>query len=272
MSRNSCVECGSSVGGRLVEDRDARALHQHLGEAEPLAHAAARRCATRSRPTSGKPDPLHRLGEALRRSRGATGRRGGRYRRGCRAPTARRRSRPIGQIADPALDLERIAQRVEAGDLGAPLGRLGQPEQHQDRRRLARAVRPEYADDLAGADLEIDMVDRERRAVALGQPLRPDHHLAAIPSPRLNPPLPAAAGSDPMQTLALRQGRAAGGSRAMPSGQRRPKRATAKTTTSRAIAMMPIPTAPHRVEVSTVMRKLADSDSPPAALARIVVW
>jgi len=41
---------------------------------------------------------------------------------------------------------------------------------------------------------------------------------------------------------------------------RRPKRATAKTTTSNEIAMTPMPTAPHRVEVRTVMRKFADSD------------
>jgi hypothetical protein len=36
--------------------------------------------------------------------------------------------------------------------------------------------------------------------------------------------------------------------------------------------MIAMPTAPHRVDVRTVMRKLADSESPPAALARIVVW
>jgi hypothetical protein len=32
----------------------------------------------------------------------------------------------IGQVADPALDLERVAQRVVAGDFGVPFGRLGQ--------------------------------------------------------------------------------------------------------------------------------------------------
>ena len=38
------------------------------------------------------------------------------------------------------------------------------------------------------------------------------------------------------------------------------------------MAMIAMPTAPHKVEVNTVMRKFADSDSPPDALARIVVW
>ena len=45
-----------------------------------------------------------------------------------------------------------------------------------------------------------------------------------------------------------------------------------KTTTSKAIAMIAMPTTPHRVDVSTVMRKFADSESPPVALARTVVW
>ena len=39
-----------------------------------------------------------------------------------------------------------------------------------------------------------------------------------------------------------------------------------------AIAMIAMPTAPHRVEVKTVMRKFADSEMPLAALARIVAW
>jgi len=52
---------------------------------------------------------------------------------------------------------------------------------------------------------------------------------------------------------------------------RRPKRPIANTTTSKAIAITTMPIVPHKVDVSTVMRKLADSESPPAALARIVV-
>ena len=85
----------------------------------------------------------------------------------------------IGQVADPALDFERLAQRIEAGNQGMTAGRLGQPQQHQDRRRLARPVGPEDADDLTGADLDVDAVDRESCAVTLGQRLRADHDLAS---------------------------------------------------------------------------------------------
>src|SRR6266850_2375473 len=37
----------------------------------------------------------------------------------------------------------------------------------------------------------------------------------------------------------------------------------------RATAMTPMPTAPQTVEVNTVMRKLADSESPPAELGQL---
>jgi len=80
----------------------------------------------------------------------------------------------------PPLELE-----DEAGDEGSPAGRLGQPQEHQDRCRLARSVGPEDADDLAGPDLDVDMVDRQGRAIALGQRLGADHDLArhgAFPS------------------------------------------------------------------------------------------
>ena len=90
----------------------------------------------------------------------------------------------VGHVADAALDLERAARRVEPDDPGLPGGRLGQAEEHEDRRRLARAVLAEQAEDLAGADLEVEVVDRDEVAVALGQAresgcgCRPAGHLA----------------------------------------------------------------------------------------------
>ena len=200
-------------GGRLVEDGDARPLHQDLGEPEPLAHAL--REGADPRRARHRPSPTRSSASANRSSISRRDKPG--EPPGVGEVVARRqpvvKADLVGQIADPALHFERLAQRVEAGDLGAPAGRLGQPEQHQDRRRLARAVGPEDADDLAGADLEIDVVDRERRAVALGQRPRAaaDRHQSA----------PAIAASPR-------------------PAQRRPKRATAKTTTRSAMAMIPI--------------------------------
>ena len=52
-------------------------------------------------------------------------------------------------------------------DLAA--GRLVQPGDHVEERRLARAVRPDQADDRALLDREVDPVDRHQAAEALGQ-------------------------------------------------------------------------------------------------------
>ncbi len=80
---------------------------------------------TRSRPTSAKPDLRQRVGEPLvdvaARQPGQPP--------GIGEVVVRRqaivKADLIGQIADPALDLERLSQRVEAGDLGTSFGRLG---------------------------------------------------------------------------------------------------------------------------------------------------
>ena len=111
----------------------------------------------------------------------------------------------VGQIADPALDLERLAHRIVAEHADAAVRDLGQAEHHQDGRGLAGAVRPEQAEDLAARDRERDAVHGRGAAVALGEALRLDDGVA----------------------------------------HRRPNLATAPTMISSAIAMMPTPTMPH---------------------------
>ena len=71
--------------------------------------------------------------------------------------------------ADALLELDRVAPRVDAehGDLAA-VG-LVEALEDLDRRRLAGAVGPEQAEDLAAADLEVDAVDGLDLAVALAQ-------------------------------------------------------------------------------------------------------
>ena len=69
----------------------------------------------------------------------------------------------VGQVADPSLDLARLPGRIETHHAGLAVGRLGQAEQHQDRRRLAGAVLAEQAEDLARVDLEVELVDRRQR-------------------------------------------------------------------------------------------------------------
>ena len=76
----------------------------------------------------------------------------------------------VGQVADLALDRERLAGRVEADDAHDAPGGLGEPEQHQHGRRLAGTVGPQQPEDLARVDREVERVDRGEVAVLLGQP------------------------------------------------------------------------------------------------------
>src|SRR5262249_27624774 len=109
-------------------------------------------------------------------------------------------------------------------------GNLGEPEQHEDGRGLAGAVRAEQTEDLAAPHRERHVVDGARAVVALGEPLRVDDDVA----------------------------------------HRRPNLATAPTSTSSETAMMPMPVTPHSVDVVTPTRKVADALSPRAVARRLV--
>ena len=135
----------------------------------------------------------------------------------------------VGQIADQALDLERLARRIVAEHADGAGGHLGQAQHHQNGRGLAGAVRPEQAEDLAAPDRERDVVHGRDAAVALGQTLRLDDGVA----------------------------------------HRRPNLATAPTMISSAIAMMPMPMAPHIVETPTATRNWVFAVSPRAAALKV---
>src|SRR6516165_2098183 len=107
--------------GRLVENRDPGPLHQNLGEPEPLAHTA-RKCPDPFPADIGKPDPGQRVAEPLINfAARQTGQPPGIGKVVMRRQTIVEADR-IGQVADPTLDLERLAQRVESGDLSMPFG------------------------------------------------------------------------------------------------------------------------------------------------------
>src|SRR3712207_8880030 len=58
-----------------------------------------------------------------------------------------------------------------------------QPQQHADRRRLAGAVGPQEAEDLAGLDGQRQVVDCQRGGEALGQLLaRSEEHTSELQS------------------------------------------------------------------------------------------
>jgi hypothetical protein len=200
------------------------------GSAETLPHAA-REGGDALVGKFGKPDPLDRVGDALL----ALGE--------AKADQARGVAQVIGggevviktdrvrQIADAALDRERLARRIEAEHAHFAAGDFRQAEQHQDGRRLARTVGPEETENLPAPDGERYVVDGDRRAVVFGEACGLDDGILV---------------------------------------HRRPNLATAPTMTSSATPMMPTPAMPHIVEVVTVTRNVLDADSPRAE-ARIVV-
>ena len=73
----------------------------------------------------------------------------------------------LRHVADALADELRLAPQVRAGDRRLARGRGDQRREHPERRRLAGAVRAEEAEDLAGADPQVDALDgldRARRA------------------------------------------------------------------------------------------------------------
>ncbi len=78
------------------------------------------------------------------------------------------------EVADPPMDRHRIDRGLDPEDFGPAAGRADEVEQDAHGRRLARAVGPEEAEDLALGDLEIEFGDAAMLAVRLGQLLRAD--------------------------------------------------------------------------------------------------
>ena len=83
--------------------------------------------------------------------------------------------------ADVAAHVVALALHVVPGHAGRAAGQPRERAEHADRGRLARAVRPQEAEDLARGHLEIDAAHGLDLAVALGQPANPDGRLAAVP-------------------------------------------------------------------------------------------
>src|SRR5262249_43814652 len=95
-----------------------------------------------------------------------------------------------------------LARRIEAADADASAARLGQPEQHQNGRRLARPVWAEKAEDLSLVDGEREPVDRDQVAVALGQAFSFDdrgHRRPKRQKTRMSPRTTAATIAAPIQ-------------------------------------------------------------------------
>jgi hypothetical protein len=151
---------GVERGGGLVEQQHVRPPDHRLGDPQPLLHALRHRLDV-ALARVGEADELEQLvalGLAAARARELlvqdehlVGRR----------PAGE--AEQLGQVAEGALD-----PRDALGGVHEPAAAL-----HE--RRLAGAVGPEQADELALAHLEIDAAESDRRPVPLDQPAGLEH-------------------------------------------------------------------------------------------------
>ena len=81
-----------------------------------------------------------------------------------------------GQIADMAAGVDAVGPAIVPGDGSAAGAGAQEAEQHADRRRLAGAVGAEDADDLAGADFEVEPIEGREGAVLFRQLFRLQQH------------------------------------------------------------------------------------------------
>ena len=132
---------------RLIQQGQGRAAEQHLGEAEPLAHALG----------PGADAPVGRIPEAdaVEQARDSRPRNAGEAREQAQLLAARKR-RMKGER------FRQIGRRLPCGgasgrgapDRDRPIVCGNQPERELHQRRLAGAVVAEQCDPLAGADLQ----------------------------------------------------------------------------------------------------------------------
>ena len=159
------------AGRRLVEEEDARVVQQREREVEAALHAAGVR---RGLAVGGvdEADALEQL-VAARRALGARDALQAALQAHVLAAGEHRVQRDVLQRdADRGAHLRALLRDVVARDGGACRRRRQQRREDLDRRRLARAVGPEEAVDLAGRDVQVDAVDGADAALELADEAR----------------------------------------------------------------------------------------------------
>ena len=175
-SRTSFMPCGSRplVGSsRMITSGRAE---QGVGDSQALPHAV-REAADLGVAASQQADGVEHLGDALLADL-----------------TAGRTDQPqitagahVGVEGGYLDEAAQVAQSGDpcpghkvTGDLGVAARREDEAEDHADRRRLAGAVGTEKAEHLAAADGEVEVIDGQQLAEALGQAVGGQHDGAIV--------------------------------------------------------------------------------------------
>ena len=165
---------GVEAVGRLVEDHDVGVVQERLGQADPALEALGQGV---DRPVEHAVEMcrLDGMGDALGALGAVEAAHGGdEFEKAGRGHVGIGR-RALGQIADVLLGLDRLVDHVEAADLGAAAGRRQVAGDDLHGRRLAGAVGPEEAQDLAALDGKAHAVDGADRSETLGYGGNLDH-------------------------------------------------------------------------------------------------
>ena len=157
-------------GGGLVEEEDPRAVDEREGQVEAALHAA--------RVAADLPVGRLRQADALEQRVGALPAvgPGEPLQRRLQAQVVSSREerverRLLERGADHRAHLGALVHDVVARYPGRPRGRRQQRREHEHRRRLAGAVRPEEPVDLARLDAYVDAVDGSRTLLELANEL-----------------------------------------------------------------------------------------------------
>src|SRR5581483_8638449 len=152
---------------RLVEEQQARIVHEDAAEAEPLLHAARERPDPLV-PDLPQPEPLEQHADVLA---------------------------PVGDAVEPREEpevLERrqlavderlvpeVADRAPVGEAQLARRRRGEPREDPQERRLARAVRSRDEQEAAAVEVDVETGEHAPVAVAFREPARRDHACTTI--------------------------------------------------------------------------------------------
>ena len=160
---------------RLVEQDELRVAEQRDAEPESLLHALREAADRVVRAVREVRRARRRLGRGLATRAGRQARQLGVEVEDLAGPQPGLVAEELGEVADPPPDGAVAERRAE--DRPGPRRRRGQPEQQLDGRRLARAVGPEEADELAAADGQVDAVEGDRASRSAWDVAELDHRL-----------------------------------------------------------------------------------------------
>ena len=159
--------------GRLVEEQQLGLVDHRAGQRQALLLAAAHRAGQLLLPIL-EVVVLEQFVDARAASRlGDVLHRGEEFQVLAHAQVLEQREL-LRHVADAAAQCLGLLRDAQAQHFDLAFGRRQQAAQHADGGGLARAVRAEEAVDVRARHGQVDVVDRDQRAEALGQPARAD--------------------------------------------------------------------------------------------------